>query len=74
MFRRLAGAILVLSPLGSLCLWVDPSPGAVRITHDGGFKQHLQWSPDGSKFLFTRIHQGKMGLWLIYRGQDKVPE
>src|SRR5437867_7523317 len=36
-----------------------------RLTHDGDFKQHLQWSPDGRKFLFTRIHEGKMGLWTM---------
>src|SRR4051794_4653617 len=37
----------------------------VRITKDGSFKQHLQWSPDGSRFLFTRIHEGKMALWTM---------
>src|SRR4051812_34839083 len=31
----------------------------------GDFIQQLSWSPDGSKFLFTRIHQGKMGLWTV---------
>src|SRR4051812_31005990 len=39
--------------------------GPVRLTKDGSFKQHLQWSPDGKQFLFTRIHQGKMALWLM---------
>src|SRR5262249_11883669 len=38
---------------------------AVRVTTDGDFKQHLQWSPDGERFLFTRIHAGKMGLWIM---------
>src|SRR5947209_19172877 len=37
----------------------------VRLTTDGDFIQHLQWSPDGKKFLFTRIHAGKMGLWTM---------
>src|SRR5262249_53283455 len=37
----------------------------VRLTHDRDFKQHLSWSPDGKKFLFTRLHAGKMGLWMI---------
>src|SRR5947209_20396239 len=37
----------------------------VRLTTDGDFKQHLQWSPDGKKFLFTRIHAGKMAIWTI---------
>ena len=36
-----------------------------RLTTDGSFKQHLQWSPDGARFLFTRIHQGKMALWTM---------
>jgi TolB protein len=41
-----------------------PAP-AVRLTRDGGFKQHLQWSPDGKRFLMTRIHEGKMALWTM---------
>src|SRR5262249_28169970 len=44
-------------------VWAEPPP--VRITFDGSFKQHLHWSPDGKKFLFTRIHQGKMALWTV---------
>src|SRR5439155_25831848 len=54
--------------LGVLCvLVVNPlrAAGPVRLTRDGSFKQHLQWSPDGKKFLFTRIHQGKMALWTM---------
>ena len=37
----------------------------VRLTKDRDFKQHLQWSPDGKRFLFTRLHFGKMGLWTM---------
>ena len=45
-----------------------------RLTRDGGFKQHLQWSPDGKRFLLTRIHQGKMGLWTMTAdGADLKP-
>ena len=45
-----------------------------RLTSDGDFKQHLQWSPDGKKFLFTRIHQRKMGLWTMNAdGTDVSP-
>jgi TolB protein len=40
-------------------------PDVVRLTRDGSFKQHLQWSPDGKRLLLTRIHQGKMGLWVV---------
>jgi TolB protein len=40
-------------------------PAVVRLTKDGDFKQHLQWSPDGKKLLLTRIHEGKMGLWVL---------
>ena len=36
-----------------------------RLVKPGGFIQHLTWSPDGKKFLFTRIHAGKMGLWTV---------
>src|SRR5262249_33577905 len=45
-----------------------PRPGPIpvlRLTHDGGWKQNLQWSPDGKRFLMTRIHKGKMGLWVL---------
>jgi len=38
---------------------------ATRLTRLGDFMQHLQWSPDGSKFLVTRIHAGKMALWTM---------
>jgi len=52
--------------LGLLC---SPSaaaePAVVRLTRDGGFKQHLSWSPDGKRFLLTRIHEGKMALWTM---------
>jgi TolB protein len=45
-----------------------------RITRDGGFKQHLQWSPDGKRFLLTRIHEGQMGLWVMNAdGTDLKP-
>ncbi len=37
----------------------------VRLTHDGSYKHHLQWSPDGQTLLFTRIHEGKMALWVM---------
>lgn len=43
----------------------SPAPEVTRLTRDGDFKQHLSWSPDGKRFLFTRIHQGKMGLWTM---------
>src|SRR5438045_1882863 len=52
----------------NLCLFVlfrGHSIMTVRITHDGGFKQHLQWSPDGTRFLLTRIHQGQMAAWVM---------
>src|SRR5260370_31811768 len=52
----------------------DDRPPAVRLTRDGSFKQHLHWSPDGKRFLFTRIHEGKMGLWVMSaNGSDLKP-
>src|SRR5262249_20363809 len=55
--------MLVAVVLGALVPSAAAEP--VRLTRDGDFKQHLAWSPDGSKLLFTRIHQGKMGLWTM---------
>src|SRR5262249_59156014 len=50
------------------------APAPVRLTRDGGFKQHLQWSPDGRHFLLTRIHEGRMALWTMRAdGSDLRP-
>src|SRR5690349_20966475 len=52
----------------------EAPPAATRLTRDGGFKQHLQWSPDGQRLLMTRIHEGKMGLWVMNAdGSDLKP-
>lgn len=32
------------------------------LTADGSWKGHLQWWPDGSRLLFTRIRQGRMEI------------
>jgi TolB protein len=40
-------------------------PEPVRLTTDGDFKQHLAWSPNGKRLLFTRLRKGKMGLWTV---------
>jgi TolB protein len=46
----------------------------VRITADGSFKQHLQWSPDGKSFSLTRIHRGKMAVWTMdSKGKSPKP-
>src|SRR5262245_42315016 len=63
-----AGVLLAPPPPTS------PAPGAVRLTRDGRFKQHLHFWPDGKRLLFTRIHRGKMGLWtLAADGSDLRP-
>ncbi|QEL18059.1 DPP IV N-terminal domain-containing protein [Limnoglobus roseus] len=54
------GCLVLLMTVGSAAA-ADP----VRVTKDGSFKQHLQWSPDGKRFLLTRIHEGKMALWTM---------
>ena len=56
--------LLSLSSLGGEPTAEEP-PSVTRLTKDGDFKQHLQWSPDGKRFLFTRIHEGKMALWTM---------
>jgi TolB protein len=44
----------------------DFAPAPVCVSKiDGDFIQQLSWSPDGKKFLFTRIHKGKVGLWTM---------
>jgi TolB protein len=51
-----------------------PAAQPVRVAHFRDFLQHLSWSPDGKKFLFTRIHAGKMGLWTVnVDGSDTRP-
>src|SRR5436305_13158532 len=50
--------------LPALCA-SGPCGEPARLSTDGSFKQHLQWSPDGKHFLFTRIHEGKMALWVM---------
>src|SRR5438309_5028593 len=46
----------------------------LRLTKDPDFKQHLVWSPDGKKLLFTRLHAGRMGIWTLNAdGSDLKP-
>src|SRR5436189_4173841 len=61
-FLRLICAAFV--PPSCLCGDATAAEPA-RLTSDGSFKQHLQWSPDGKTLLFTRIYQGKMALWTM---------
>jgi TolB protein len=45
-----------------------------RLTRDGSFKQNLHFSHDGKRLLMTRIHKGKMGLWIMNAdGSDLRP-
>src|SRR3954465_12046182 len=65
---RLPLTFLFTVLLFSVPLWLGGSPPAddpVRLTCDGDFKQHLHFTPDGKRLLFTRIHKGKMGLWTV---------
>lgn len=77
-FRRylvsVSGSVLIAS---SVTLWpmlasnvalsepAEPPPEVRRLTDDGSYKYHLQWSPDGQTLLFTRIHGGQMALWTM---------
>src|SRR5262245_682783 len=59
---------IALSTMWVSCCAGDSNEVAapVRVSKIGGdFIQHLAWSPDGKRFLFTRIHKGKMGLWTM---------
>src|SRR5262249_47724521 len=66
----LLAALVVPALVAGAALPAGPPPAAVRagpirLPHDRGWKQNLQWSPDGKRFLMTRIHKGKMGLWVM---------
>lgn len=59
--------IALLMLLSVPAVAADPA----RVTTDGSFKQHLQWSPDGKTLLLTRIHEGKMAVWtMTAEGKD----
>jgi len=54
---------MICSIVGGSVYQIQEAPHLwIKVTNDGSFKSHLAWSPDGSKLLFTRIHQGKMEL------------
>ena len=63
MLWKFGAWLLFLTPLLSSAATQDTVP--VRVSNIRDFIQHLQWSPDGKKFLFTRIHAGKMALWTM---------
>jgi TolB protein len=64
---------LLAATLGGLLPAAVPSApqdtkaaSAVQVSKIGGdFIQHLQWSPDGKKFLFTRLKGKSMALWTM---------
>src|SRR5271170_4051853 len=63
MFLRLAAIPLLLIALTGA---QPPAAKTTRLVKISGFIQHLQWSPDGKKFLFTRGNfGGKLGLWTV---------
>src|SRR5258708_12920640 len=73
MVRNAILSLFVFSSLCPLCLYGESSD-PVRLTTDGGFKQHLSWSPDGKRMLMTRIHDGQIGLWVMNPdGSDLKP-
>ena len=43
-----------------------------KLTSNRDFLQHLSWSPDGKQFLLTRIHGGKMALWIMQANGTKL--
>jgi TolB protein len=47
-------------------LLAQPEPAPRCVSKIGGdFLQHLQWAPDGKRFLFTRIQGKSMALWTM---------
>src|SRR5438046_2130834 len=60
-------ALVLVSAPPSRSRAQPPAPASATAVTRGSrdFLQHLCWSPDGTKFLVTRIHAGKMGLWTV---------
>src|SRR5437764_1206995 len=45
---------------------VPPTVESIRVgTIGGDYIQHLQWSPDGKKFLFSRLQGKTYALWTM---------
>src|SRR5438552_1184284 len=60
--RRAVGCLLLcLASVLPAPLRGGDAPASVRVTTDGGFKQHLQWPPDGKRVQLTRIDKAQMG-------------
>src|SRR5437588_671875 len=56
---RFAFLLLSLCPL---CLCGEPSD-AVRLTTDGGFKEHRSWSPDGKRIAGFSTRDGNQDIY-----------
>jgi TolB protein len=52
----------------------EPPAIPTRVAHFRDFIQHLSWSPDGKKFLFTRIHAGKMAVWTMNQDGSELKQ
>src|SRR5947208_12150066 len=75
--------LISLCALCGLCVencstLAQPAPDSakpIRLVKISGFIQHLQWSPDGKKFLFTRGNfGGKMGLWTVNADGEELTQ
>src|SRR5437868_6157106 len=65
MSLRFSLMCIVIATLPS-AMNAQPAKQPTRLVKLSGFIQHLQWSPDGKKFLFTRVNYGgKMGIWTV---------
>jgi TolB protein len=66
---RLFACAILLVPLLAGSLLIAGSGTPVKTSRVpaklGGMLQNLAWSPDGQKFLVTRVHGGTMALWTL---------
>jgi TolB protein len=65
MAPKLLVPLLLLSSLCPRGLCGEKSPEPVRLTKDGSFKQHLQWSPDGKKIAFISNRGGGYDIYMM---------
>ncbi|HYT87544.1 MAG TPA: hypothetical protein VEL76_02390, partial [Gemmataceae bacterium] len=65
LFVGLLSLVAILAPQQLAGQAQSPAQPVAVTRGNRDFLQHLCWSPDGSRFLVTRIHAGKMGLWTV---------
>jgi TolB protein len=68
---RMGGCALSAATEDSHPIRPPDASAAARLTHDGRFKQHPAWSPDGKTLAYTLYADGKVGLVALEPGTQQ---